>query len=140
MRKIWLSAELEGYLKFPHAKVVFRLERHTSKLDQSNAHVEVVYGVTSRPGTSPAAARALLSLLRGHWTVENRLHWVRDVTFDEDRSQVRKHNGPQVMATLRNLAISLLRLAGAQSIAKALRWCDRNHERCLRLIGLVAPA
>ncbi len=140
MRKIWLSGELEGYLNFPHAKVVFRLERHTSKLDQSNAHVEVVYGVTSRPGTRRTAAQTLLSLLRGHWTVENRLHWVRDVTFDEDRSQVRKRNGPQVMATLRNLAISVLRLAGARSIAKAVRWCDRNHQRALRLIGLGAPA
>jgi len=65
------------------------------------------------------------------------LHWVRDVTFDEDRSQVRKGNGPRVMATLRNLAISMLRLAGADSIAKATRWCSRQATRCSRLIGLV---
>ena len=74
--------------------------------------------------------------MRGHWTVENRLHWVRDVTFDEDRSQIRKGNGPRVMAGLRNLAISVLRLAGARYIAKAVRWCARDVERCLRLIGL----
>lgn len=69
--------------------------------------------------------------------MENRLHWVRDVTFDEDRSQVRKGNGPRVMASLRNLAISVLRLAGARYVAKAVRWCSRNVQGCLRLIGLV---
>ncbi len=132
-----MSDELAGYLKFPHAQVVFRLERETSKLDGSALRKEVVYGLTSRRGTGKADAQALLRLAREHWTVENSLHWVRDVTFDEDRSQVRKGNGPRVMATLRNLAISMLRLAGADSIAKATRWCSRQADRCGRLIGLV---
>ena len=68
--------------------------------------------------------------------MENRLHWVRDVTFDKDRSQIRKGNGPRVMASLRNVAISVLRVAGADNIAKALRWCSRHAEACRRLIGL----
>ncbi len=89
-------------------------------------------------GTDPQAAEKILSLVRGHWRIENSLHWVRDVTFDEDRSQVRKGNGPRVMATLRNLAISILRLAGANSIAKSTRWLCRNVRACLRLIGLSA--
>jgi len=135
-RKIQLRDALDGYLKFPHARVVFRLERETCKLDGSLRRHEVVYGLTSRRGTDATAAVALLALVRGHWIVENRLHWVRDVTFDEDRSQVRKGNGPRVMATLRNLAISLLRLAGAPCIAKAVRWCARRPERSMRLIGL----
>lgn len=135
-RTIWLSEDLADYLDFPHAQVVFRLERYVSRLDGSNTRVEVIYGLTSRSGTDAAAATALLELVRGHWTIENRLHWVRDVTFDEDRSQIRKGKGPHVMATLRNLAISILRLAGAPSIAKALRWCARRHERVLRLVGL----
>src|ERR1019366_6364815 len=80
--------------------------------------------------------RTLLALSRGHWTIENRLHWVRDVTFDEDRSRVRKGAGAQVMASLRNLAISLLRLAGARYIAPALRRCARSDSHALRLIGL----
>ena len=132
-----MSDELAGYLKFPHAHVVFRLERETWKLDGSFLRKEVVYGLTSRWGTGKADAERLLELARGHWTVENSLHWVRDVTFDEDRSQVRKGNGPRVMATLRNLAISMLRLAGADSIAKATRWCSRQADRSFRLIGLV---
>lgn len=61
---------------------------------------------------------------------------MRDVTFDEDRSQVRKVGGPHMMATLRNLAISLLRLAKASNIAKALRHCARKVDSALRLIGL----
>ena len=96
----------------------------------------MVYGVTSLSPAQADPAR-LLALNRGHWEIENRLHWVRDVTFDEDRSQVRTRNGPRVMATLRNLAISILRLAGARFIAKAVRWCARDHQRALRLIGLV---
>lgn len=59
--------------------------------------------------------------MRGHWGVENRLHWVRDVTFDEDRSQIRIASAPRVMATIRNLAISIHRLAGATNIAQATR-------------------
>jgi hypothetical protein len=58
------------------------------------------------------------------------------MAYDEDRSRVRKKNGPRVMATLRNLAISLLRLAGATSIKKALRWCARDLGRVMRLVGL----
>lgn len=97
---------------------------------------ETVYGVTSLRPTQASPAR-LLALVRAHWTIENRLHWVRDVTFDEDRSQVRRGAGPQVMATLRNLAISLLRLAGAPLIAPALRhvgWQGRAF--IFRLLGI----
>jgi len=78
----------------------------------------------------------LLELSRGHWAIENRLHWVRDVTFDEDRCRIRKGAGAQVMASLRNLAISLLRMAGARYIAPALRACSRLGQNVLRLIGL----
>jgi len=95
-----------------------------------------VYGITSLPGESEEQAARILDLVRGHWKIENSLHRVRDVVFDEDRSQVRSGNGPQVMASLRNLAISMLHLAQASSIAKALRWCCRRVEACCRLIGL----
>jgi hypothetical protein len=107
-----------------------------SELDGSSPTREIVYGLTSRPGTGDKAAARLLALVRGHWGIENKLHWVRDVTFDEDRSQVRKGNGPRMMASLRNIAISILRLAGATNIASATRWCSRNTHRCPRLLGL----
>jgi hypothetical protein len=78
----------------------------------------------------------LLELSRGHWSIENRLHWVRDVTFDEDRCRIRKGAGAQVMASLRNLAISLLRIAGARYIPPALRAFSWMGLNVLRLIGL----
>jgi hypothetical protein len=97
---------------------------------------ETVYGVTSLPPAAASPAH-LLALVRAHWTIENRLHWVRDVTFDEDRSQIRRGTGPQVMATLRNLAISLLRLAGAPLIAPALRQAGwAGQELIFRLLGI----
>jgi len=82
--------------------------------------VEVVYLITSADHqTAPPAT--LAAWVQGHWGIENRLHWVRDVTFDEDRSQVRTGHAPQVMATLRNTAIGLLRRDGWTNIASALR-------------------
>jgi hypothetical protein len=114
----------------------FRLDRLVTKLDGTEPREESVYGITSLAGTDEQAAIKLLALVRGHWRIENSVHWVRDVTFDEDRSQVRKGNGPRVMATLRNLAISVLRLAGASCIAKAVRWCARHFDACQRLLGL----
>jgi len=67
---------------------------------------------------------------------DNRLHWVRDVTYDEDRSQVRTGSAPRVMASLRNLAISALRLNGHTNIASATRWTARDPARSLRILGI----
>lgn len=97
--------------------------------------VEVVYGVTSLPAAT-ASPLAVLAYNRGHWEIENRLHHVRDLTYDEDRSQVRTGRRPHAMATWRNLAISLMRLAGAENIAAATRHLSRRVERPLRLLGL----
>jgi hypothetical protein len=71
--------------------------------------------------------------------VENRVHWVRDVTYGEDASRLRTGNAPRLMATFRNLAISLLRLDGAANIAAALRHNARKDRRVLKLLGL-SPA
>ena len=118
---------------------VFCLRRTTTGLTTGTTRTETVYGVTSLAPAQASPAQ-LLALVRGHWTIENRLHWVRDVTFDEDRSQIRRGAGPQVMATLRNLAISLLRLAGAPFIAPALREASwQSRATILRLLGVTLP-
>src|SRR3972149_4499035 len=109
-RRIATSPELAGYLTFPYANQVFRLQRHTTDAHGGQPGTGGVSGVTSLSPAQADPAR-LLALNRGHWEIENRLHWVRDVTFDEDRCRIRKGAGPRVMATLRNLVISLLRLA-----------------------------
>jgi hypothetical protein len=137
VRRIWASTELQGYLDFPYAAQVFCLQRQTTQLTTGKFRAETVYGVTSLNPEKADPAR-LLSLNRRHWSIENGLHYVRDMSFDEDRCRIRKHAGAQVMASLRNLAISLLRLAGAVNIAPALRACARNFQRPLRLLGLVS--
>jgi hypothetical protein len=135
VRSIWTSTELRGYLDFPYAAQVFTLRREVTEMVSQKSRTETVQGLSSLP-VERATPACLLALSRGHWTIENRLHWVRDVTFDEDRSRVRKGAGAQVMASLRNLAISLLRLAGTRYIAPALRHCARSDPQTLRLIGL----
>jgi predicted transposase YbfD/YdcC len=78
----------------------------------------------------------LLKLNRGHWGIENSLHYVRDVTFDEDRSQIRTLNAPEVMASIKNFIISLFRWLGKTNIAKTLRDMAAKPYLSLRLIGL----
>ena len=90
--------------------------------------VEVVYVISS--ATHHHAPPAVLAAwIQGHWGIENRLHWVRDVTWDEDRSQVRTGASPHVMASLRNTAITLLRLTGWTNMAAAIRHHAHNPER-----------
>jgi predicted transposase YbfD/YdcC len=121
---------------------VARIERVRVRLKDQRAQRETVFCVTSLSSEKGDATR-LLQLNRGHWSIENRLHYVRDRTFDEDRSQVRKRAAPHMMASLRNLAIGLLRLAGASTnIAAAVRFFMRNTERAMELLGvplLVVP-
>jgi predicted transposase YbfD/YdcC len=107
---------------WPHLAQICRVERRRTlrRHGQDETEVEVSYAITSR-GPDRADAPALLRDLRGHWGIENKVHWVRDVTWDEDRSQVRTGAAPQVMATCRNIALNLLRRSGAPNIAAALR-------------------
>jgi hypothetical protein len=136
IRRLWASPALNAYLAFPHVGQVFCLHRQVCELATGATRRETVYGVTSLSAVQ-ASPSQLLALVRAHWTIENRLHWVRDVTFDEDRSQIRRGAGPQVMATLRNLAISLLRLAGAPLIAPALRHAGWSGQALIfRLLGI----
>lgn len=140
IRKIWTSVELNGYLDFPHVGQVFRIERITTRLDGSplrgnRPSHEVAFGATSLDPRRADPA-AVLQLVRAHWTIENRVHHVRDRVFDEDRSQVRRRAAPQVMATLRNLALSILRKAGAESIAGGLRRGAHDSALVLRLVGV----
>jgi hypothetical protein len=135
VRQIWTSTELNGYIDFPHAAQVFAIQRDTTEMVSQKFRSETVYGITSIT-TERANPERILALSRTHWSIENRLHWVRDVTFDEDRCRIRRGAGAQVMASLRNLAISLLRMAGAEIIAPALRHCARSDSLVFPLIGL----
>ncbi len=109
---------------------------HAHSRTKGRWRTETVYAITD---LEPHQARPdeLAAWIRGHWQIENGLHWVRDVTYGEDGSQTRTGNAPQVMAGLRTLAISLLRLAGADNIAAALRHQARDPRRRLQLVKII---
>lgn len=111
------------------------MERFVRELDTKKETRELAWGITSVP-RGRGGPKELLQWNRGHWCIENRVHWVRDVTFDEDRCRVRRGGAAQALAGLRNLAIGLLRLAGAKYIAPALRHCSWHLEKVLRLLGI----
>ena len=132
-RSLWTSTALVGYSDWPHLAQVCRLERVVTH--KGRIRCEVAYAVSSL-SPQEATPKRLLTLWRAHWGIENRLHWVRDVTFDEDRSQVRTGAAPQVLAAMRNMTISLLRLAGKPNIAAALRRHAAHSTEALALLGL----
>ena len=108
------------------------MERQIERRHRGNVtnSVETAYGVTSLK-VEQADAQRLLELNRGHWEVENRVHWVRDVTYDEDRCRIRTDNAPRVMATIRNLAMTIARMMGFRYIPDAHRaftFCRRRKD------------
>jgi hypothetical protein len=135
-RDIWTTTELNDFVHFPHVGQAFCIKRERKLQPSGKTTTETVYGITSLT-PDKAEPERLMTLVRNHWTIENRLHWVRDVTFDEDRCRIRKGRGAHIMASLRNLAISLLRIAGASFIAPALRLCARMENKVLRMIGIL---
>ena len=134
-RNLTTSEALVGYSTWPGLAQVFELGRHVIIQKTGQERVEVVYGVTSLSSERATPGR-VLDLVRGHWSIENKSHWVRDVTFDEDRSQVRCGSIPQVMAALRNTTIGLLRWAGHTNIAAACRRLAAQPAQALALIGI----
>jgi len=121
-------------IDFPHAAQVVRIIRRRKPRGAPTwESKETVYAVTSRKNAGPAA---IATAIRGHWEIENKLHWVRDTAYREDESRVRTGNAPRVLASLRNLAISLLRISGTGRIVAALRHNARDHHRPLALLGI----
>src|ERR1700756_1442084 len=118
-----------AWTEFDGAAQVAQLRRTVTKNGKKT--VEVVYLITSDRNADPAT---LAAWARSHWHIENKLHWVRDVTYQEDKSLVRTGNAPRVMATLRSLAISILRLDGHANIAAANRHHARDPQRTLKLL------
>lgn len=130
-RRLRVSSELNAWADWPHLAQVGELVH--SWQAKGETHQETSYLITSLSREEASPAR-LLRLMRGHWGIENRLHWVRDVTFDEDRCQIRSGAAPQVMSALRNLVIGLLRLKRVRNIAAALRTYAWEPRRALQLV------
>lgn len=133
-RCLTASSALLDYIDWPGHQQVFRLQRTVTIKKTGTRRHEVVYGITSL-APQCADAACLLRLSRRHWRIEA-MHWIRDVTFDEDRSQVRCGHIAEVMAATRNLAIARLRLAGETNIAAACRRLAAQPWAALALIGI----
>jgi predicted transposase YbfD/YdcC len=134
-RALTLSTALAGFLTWPGHQQVFHLVRTRTNLRTGEVSCETVYGITS---LTPARADAafVLDRVRNHWIIENGSHYVRDVTFAEDHSQVRTGSIPQVMAAFRNTAIALLRSSGETTIASACRRHAAYPWQALALLGI----
>lgn len=126
--KVTAVTPAAGGLGFPNAAQAIQVTRRRRPLTSRKWSTETVYAITSLDATQASPAD-LADILRGHWGIEDRLHWVRDMNFDEDRSQIRTGAGPRVMASLRNLVIVILRLTGHTNIAAALRHHARRPQR-----------
>lgn len=133
-RRLEASTRLAGHLDWPGVAQVCRIERWRQIGDQPTH--EVAYAVTSVPRPL-ADAGQLLAFNRGHWGIENRSHYVRDVTFGEDASQIEKGYAPQVLAGLRNGLIAALRAEGASNIAATLRRNALKVHQLLAKLGIM---
>ncbi|MBL0886388.1 ISAs1 family transposase [Myceligenerans sp. I2] len=120
-----------AWIEFTGAAQVAQLRRTVTR--KSKKTVEAVYLVTSAPARTADPA-TLATWTNEQWGIENRLHWVRDVTFDEDRSQIHTGHALQNMAALRNTAIAILRTAGWNNIARALRHHARDVNRPIQAL------
>jgi len=131
-RSLWV-ADAAG-LDFPHVTRITRIRRDRYDIDGALITKEIVHAVTSL-SEDRASAADLARIARGQWGIES-VHWVRDTAYAEDANTGYAGNGPQIMATLRNLAVSLLYLAGVTEITRALQAIGRDRNRMLNYLPI----
>lgn len=128
IRRTIKTLQIPTWITFPGATQVAQLRRRVTV--NGTTTVEVVYLITS----TTAAPADLAAMVQGHWGIENKLHYVRDVAFGEDASRIRTGNAPRIMSTLRTIAIGLHRLAGTTNITAALRHHNRRPDKVITLL------
>jgi predicted transposase YbfD/YdcC len=138
LRTLTASCDLKGYLGWPYAEQVFRLERQFTRLQDGKRMHEMAYGITSLTAAE-ADAQRLLDLVREHWQIETGLHYRRDQTWREDGCQVRRGTAPHVLATLNNLVIGLVLRRGERNLARMRRRFNAYPNEAMQLV-LTAPA
>lgn len=133
-RYLTVTADLNAYLDFPHVQQVFRLQRLTQHSATGKMTYQVIFGITSLSREQCPPDR-LMTLIRSHWHIENRLHYVRDVTFHEDASRIRHTKRQRLLATLNNLVIGLIRSCTEfEYVPEARRYFDANYDEALQLL------
>jgi predicted transposase YbfD/YdcC len=131
-RSVWVADA--GEIEFPHVRQVARIRRDRYDADGQLISKEIVHAVTSLDAARADAA-CLAALARGQWGIES-VHWIRDTAYAEDANSGYAGNGPQIMATLRNLAVSLLYLSGVTEITRTLQAIGRDRNRILDYLPL----
>jgi predicted transposase YbfD/YdcC len=132
-RTLTVSAELKGYLDWPGAEQVFKLERHFTRLVDGRVTNEVVYGITSLT-VKEAGPKRLLAVIRRHWGIENGLHYRRDATLHEDGCHLKRGQAPRAMAVINNLIVGLVLRLGRTNLAEARRYFDAHPHQAQRLV------
>ena len=125
IRRIWTTGELNGYLYFPHVGQAFMVERITINKKSGKQSRDIAYGITSKPPEKASAAQVLQDN-RGHWSIENKCHYIIDWNYDEDRSRIRTGYGPENITRLRRFAVGILKSKGVRSVAQKMRQLTQN--------------
>lgn len=131
-RSVWVTDA--GAIDFPHVRQAVRIRRDGYDADGRQTSKEIVHAVTSLDA-GRASAAGLAELARGQWGIES-VHWLRDTAWAEDANTGYAGNGPQAMASLRNLAVSLLYLSGVTEITRTLQAITRDRNRILDYLPL----
>lgn len=133
-RYITVTSELNDYVEFPHVQQVFRLQRVIQNQATGNLTYQVIFGITSL-AYEQCSPEKLMSIIRSHWHIENRLHYVRDVTFHEDACRIRHTKRQRILAILNNLVIGLIRCCDQFDFApQARRYFDANYDDAFQLL------
>lgn len=132
-RYLTATSELNDYLDFPHVQQVFRLQRIIQHQATGQITYQVIFGISSLSQTH-CSPEKLMDFVRTHWHIENRLHYVRDVTFHEDACRIRHTGRQRLLAILNNLVIGLIRRCDQfDYIPEARRYFDVNFDEAFQL-------
>jgi len=135
VREIWASTQMNEWFAKDWTNIaqVFMIRRTIT--EKGETKIETTYGITSLP-RKKADAKRLLKLNRKHWSVENRLHYRRDVTLGEDASHVRVKGAPQVLAALNGGILAIMDFLGVKNVEKQLiHYCAHPREALQLLLG-----
>lgn len=132
-RRLTSSSLLAESADWPHLAQVFQLERSVRVVKTGECRTEIVYGLTSLTAAE-ASPQRLLELIRGHWGIENKLHWRRDVLLHEDQTRTRSATFGQAIACLNNLVIGLTCRLGWSNLAQARRHFDAHPDEAIKVL------
>lgn len=138
-RKIWVTAELNTYLDFPHVGQAFVVERERIDKKTREVSTETAYGITSST-PDQADANRVLKTNRGHWCIENSCHYIIDWNYDEDRNRIRTGHGPENITRLRRFAVGLIKSKNVASVAQKMRMLAMNPRAVLDYLRMTDNA